>query len=141
MGPSQQLSTDGDEKAMVEELRAFWTSHHPPAGPTPQFLFLKASRHPMQSDMNQKDADEIAEEEEEEELETRVYLPFTEAPQEADEACSISYEVVHKKKKVSPALPESVEQDDDDDEGVTKEGWKVWRKRLIILRPDQLRAG
>lgn len=88
----------------------------------------------MQSDMNEKDADEIAEEEE---LETQVYLPFKEAPQEADEGCSISYEVVHKrKKKVSTPLPESVDQDDD---GVSKEVWKVWRKRLIILRPDQLR--
>ncbi|KNZ43773.1 uncharacterized protein VP01_987g4 [Puccinia sorghi] len=144
MGPFQRLSTDGDEKVMVEELRAFWIGHFPPAGPTPQFLFLKASprvdyfagvfgrRHPMQSDMNEKDADEIAEEEE---LETQVYLPFKEAPQEADEGCSISYEVVHKrKKKVSTPLPESVDQDDD---GVSKEVWKVWRKRLIILRPDQ----
>ena len=68
--------------------------------------------------MNQNDTSKIAEEEE---LETEVYLPFKEASQKADEGCSILYEVVHKrKKKVSTPLLESVDQDDDDNDRVSR---------------------
>ena len=68
--------------------------------------------------MNQKDTNKIGGKEE---LETEVYLRFKETSQEADEGCSILYEVVHKrKKKVSTPLLESGNQDDADNDGVSR---------------------
>jgi hypothetical protein len=86
---------------------------------------------------------------EEEDIVTEVYAPFEQAQQDMQEQepFSISYEVIHTKRSMrtspfAPPLPLENEPGNhahDQDDSSTKVE-KVWRKRVVVLRPNQLSA-
>ncbi|PLW06866.1 hypothetical protein PCASD_23378, partial [Puccinia coronata f. sp. avenae] len=142
---------DGDSsESIIEELRSFWTSHftdqvNPLPHPTPKFTFLKSPQHPLTLN-SQESHNEINQMIEEEDIVTEVYAPFEQAQQDMQEQepFSISYEVIHTKRSMrtspfAPPLPLENEPGNhahDQDDSSTKVE-KVWRKRVVVLRPNQ----
>ncbi|KAA1110128.1 hypothetical protein PGT21_011532 [Puccinia graminis f. sp. tritici] len=157
--PPPPLGQHLDEHVgLIHHLRSFWTSNFiAPSRKTPQFIFLKSSRHPIKSRILSKkqqqqqqhqaieNETEEREREIEEERQTEVYVSLDptkhqqqatdpERKEEDPQWMLTTYEVIRKRPNKDRLL--DVDQDQENKEEVEVVD-KVVKRRMVILRPHQ----